>query len=200
MRLPGGIGGIWEVPTTAPARRRVAYPNRVGAAACFNGVGQMSTGLGSMDIGELLDEARKATGARTDTELAKKLGVTANSVSNYRSGYSLPKAAVCERLAKITGKKPLSVIAIVEEQRAISTEDKAVWRRLASAAALLLSVGVLGGLAAHPDAQARPGSISHNYDRMHIMSFRLRRLARTLRVSIWRLACSQPAYRGPIWT
>lgn len=89
-----------------------------------------------MEIGELLDEAKNASGCKTDTELAKRLGITPNSMSNYRSGYSLPKVSVCERLAKITGKKPLSVIAIVEEKRAIASDDKAAWRRLASAAAI----------------------------------------------------------------
>jgi hypothetical protein len=39
-------------------------------------------------------------------------------------------------LAKITGEKPLSVIAIVKEKRAIASDDKAAWRRLASAAAI----------------------------------------------------------------
>ena len=93
-----------------------------------------------MEIGELLDEARKVTGCKSDTELAKRLGITPNSMSNYRSGYSLPKVSVCEKLAKITGKKPLSVIALVEEKRALGNDEKAVWRRLASAAAVLLFV------------------------------------------------------------
>lgn len=101
-----------------------------------------------MQIGEILDEAKKVTGAASDSELSKKLGLTRNAVSNYRTGVSLPKAAVCEKIAKITGKSPLSVIAAVEELRAISSEDKAVWRRLAAAAFVLLAALPIGSKAA----------------------------------------------------
>lgn len=146
-----------------------------------------------MDIKTLLDEAKTSGGFRTDEELAKKLGVTRNSVSNYRSGYSLPKAAVCERIAKITGKNPLSVIAIVEEARAISSEDKAVWRRLASAAAIGLIA--LSGLTNSPtNGQGESGRFSHNNGTLHIMFNRLRRLWARPSLS------GHTEWRSPAWT
>jgi transcriptional regulator with XRE-family HTH domain len=149
---------------------------------------------------ELLDKAKEMCGLTSDYALAKRLRVSKQAVSGWRNGRNLPDIVTCEKIAEITGIPLARVLGIVGEARAISTAEKAVWRKLASAAALLLSVGVLGAFAANQDAQARPGSISHNYDRMHIMLFRLRGLARTLRASIERLTASKPACRWLIWT
>lgn len=44
----------------------------------------------------------------------------------------------CAKIAEITGIPLARVLGIVGEARAISREEKAVWRRLASAAAVLL--------------------------------------------------------------
>ncbi|MBX3711472.1 MAG: helix-turn-helix domain-containing protein [Lysobacter sp.] len=122
-----------------------------------------------MTIAELLDAVKKECGVPSDYALAKRLGVSKQSVSNWRTGTNAPDAVACAKMAEITGFPLARVLGIVGEARAISSAEKAVWRRLASAAAVVLSVGVLGVLAAHPNDQARPGSISHNYDRMHIM-------------------------------
>lgn len=120
-------------------------------------------------VPQLLDKAKEAAGLSSDNQLALMLKVTRTSVSTWRRNRGAPDAVSCEKIAEITGIPLARVLGIVGEARAISSAEKAVWRRLASAAALLLSVGVLGVVAAHPDAQPRPGSISHNYNRMHIM-------------------------------
>lgn len=95
-------------------------------------------------IDGLLDAAKAATGARNDTELAKRLGIKPAAVSNYRRGISLPNAVVCATLAGLTGEPLARVIGLVGEARAISSDEKAVWRRLAATAALL-AVAILGG-------------------------------------------------------
>ncbi|WP_422125975.1 hypothetical protein LAZ95_10950 [Stenotrophomonas pavanii] len=93
-------------------------------------------------IDALLDAAKAATGASNDSELAARLGVRPSSVSNYRKGVSLPNAVVCATLAGLTGEPLVKVIGIVGEARAISREEKAVWRKLAGMAmALCLAVG-----------------------------------------------------------
>lgn len=94
---------------------------------------------------ELLNAAKSASGSNTDTELAAKLGVKPSAVSNYRRGVSLPDEVVCEKIAKITGIKLSTVLGIVGEARAISPQAKAVWRRLATAAAIAIAIGVLPG-------------------------------------------------------
>lgn len=91
-------------------------------------------------VDELLDAAKAATGAQTDKELAAKLGVKNTAVSNYRRGVSLPDAVVCATLAGLTGEPLARVLGVVGEARAISREEKAVWRKLAATAALLAVV------------------------------------------------------------
>lgn len=102
-------------------------------------------------VDDLLNLAMKATGAKNDSELAKHLGIKPAAVSNYRRGVSLPNAVVCATLAGLTGEPLARVLGIIGEARAISSDEKAVWRRLA-ATATLLAVAVLGTPQAHAEA------------------------------------------------
>ncbi len=89
------------------------------------------------DVDGLLDAAMAATGAKNDTELAGHLGIKPAAVSNYRRGVSLPNPVVCATLAGLTGEPLAKVLGIIGEARAISREEKAVWRKLAASAALV---------------------------------------------------------------
>ena len=101
-----------------------------------------------MTIDGLLDAAKKASNAENDSELAAKLGIKPSAVSNYRKGVSLPNAVVCATLAGLTGEPLVRVIGVVGEARAISREEKAVWRKVAATAMLVLcAVGFAGGAA-----------------------------------------------------
>lgn len=82
----------------------------------------------------LVDKAKEMCSARNDSELARRLGVTPSSVSNWRRSKNYPDAVTCGKIAEITGIPLARVLGIVGEARAISREEKAVWRRLASAA------------------------------------------------------------------
>jgi transcriptional regulator with XRE-family HTH domain len=93
-------------------------------------------------IDGLLDTAKEAVKASNDTELAKALGIRPAAVSNYRRGVSLPNAVVCATLAGLTGEPLAKVIGIVGEARAISSDEKAVWRKLAATVmGLMLFIG-----------------------------------------------------------
>lgn len=92
------------------------------------------------DIISLLEAAKQATGSANDSELARKVGVSPSAINNYRRGVSLPNAVVCATLAGLTGEPLARVLGIVGEARAISREEKAVWRKLAASAALLALV------------------------------------------------------------
>lgn len=92
-------------------------------------------------IGELLDRAKRAARLETDSQLADAIGVGKAAVSGWRHGARLPDEVACAKLADLTGEPLARVIGQVGEARAISREAKAVWRRLASAAACLV-VGV----------------------------------------------------------
>lgn len=92
-------------------------------------------------VNDLLDRAKKAEGLDTDMALAEALGVTRAAVSGWRHATRYPDEVACARLAKMTGEPLARVLGVVGEARAISKEAKAVWRSLASAAALVLLVG-----------------------------------------------------------
>lgn len=89
-----------------------------------------------MQVIDIIDRAKKATKSETDSALSKYLGLSRTAVSNYRRGVSYPDTVTCERLAGITGIPLTKVLGIVGEARAISREEKAVWRKLAATAAL----------------------------------------------------------------
>ncbi len=99
---------------------------------------QRQEGMDRMDINKLLDTARQTCGATSDSALALRLGVTKQAVSNWRQAVNLPDVVACEKLANMAGFKPLDVIAAIYEQREISRDAKAVWKRIASVAALSL--------------------------------------------------------------
>lgn len=98
-----------------------------------------------MDVNALLDACKTASGATTDKELADALGVSKQALSSYRNGHRLPDPVQCATIAGLSGIPLAKVLGIVGEARAISREEKAVWRKLAATAALL-AVGMLGTL------------------------------------------------------
>lgn len=125
------------------------------------------------NVALLLDKAKKTLNANSDAELARHLGVTRASVSNWRTGRNLPDVVQCATLAGLTGEPLAKVLGIVGEARAISREEKAVWHRLATSAAalaVLLGATALPGLGAR-DAQARNAAgFSHSPRVLPIMS------------------------------
>ena len=121
-----------------------------------------------MDVNKLLDNAKEVCGVKFDKDLATRLHVTQPAISNYRKGVSLPDPVVCERIAKITGVPLAKVLGVVGEARAISHAEKAVWRKLASAAAIVL---VLGGFPA-ADAAAQSTQAMH-YAQLRFQSLRV---------------------------
>ncbi|WP_425604359.1 DUF3693 domain-containing protein [Stenotrophomonas muris] len=93
-------------------------------------------------VTDLIDAARKALDVSSDAEFARQLGVSRGTIANWKSGYSLPDTVMCATLAGLTGLPLARVLGIVGEARAVSREEKAVWRKLAATAmALCLAVG-----------------------------------------------------------
>ncbi|WP_425510971.1 DUF3693 domain-containing protein [Xanthomonas chitinilytica] len=96
-----------------------------------------------MDVNSLLDQAKEACGVSYDKDLAPRLGVRPSAISNYRKGVSHPDAVVCATLAGLTGVPLARVLGVIGEARAISREEKAVWRKLAATAmALVMAMGL----------------------------------------------------------
>lgn len=102
-------------------------------------------------LNELLDAIKERRNLETDSALATALGVKRQTVSNWRQGRNTPDAVACATIAGLSGEPLARVIGLAGEQRAISQEEKAVWRKLAATAMTLL-VGVLVTLPLHADA------------------------------------------------
>lgn len=94
-------------------------------------------------LNKLLDKAMDTRSVASDNALAGLLGVTRQRVSNWRLGKNHPDAVACARIAEITGEPLARVLGVVGEARAITQDEKKVWRRLATAAAVLLTVGMI---------------------------------------------------------
>jgi len=102
----------------------------------------LSRVMNMQDINSLLDACKVAAGASSDNQLAAALGVGRSAISNYRHARALPDPVVCATIAGLSGIPLARVLGIVGEARAISREEKAVWRKLAATAmALCLAVG-----------------------------------------------------------
>jgi transcriptional regulator with XRE-family HTH domain len=96
-----------------------------------------------VDVNKLLDTCKDVCKATTEVELASRIGVSKQALSGYRHGTRSPDPVVCATIAGLTGIPLARVLGIVGEARAISREEKAVWRKLAlSACAALCAVGI----------------------------------------------------------
>ena len=118
-------------------------------------------------IADLLDGIKRVRNLETDSALAAALGVSRQTVNNWRQGRNTPDAVACATIAGLSGEPLNLVIGIAGEQRAVSREEKAVWRRLAATATLLL-VGVIGVAPAPSHAatsgfESEPVCIMRNY-------------------------------------
>lgn len=87
-------------------------------------------------LNNLLDKIRETRSLASDNALAGTLKVSRQRVSAWRKGENLPDAVACARIADLTGEPLARVIGIVGEARAISRDEKAVWKRLAMVAGL----------------------------------------------------------------
>lgn len=105
---------------------------------------------------QLLDKCKQMRSIPTDMALAQVLGVGRATVSSYRHGRTYPDPVVCARISEITGEPLSRVLGIVGEARALSTDEKKVWRRLATAAAF--SAIALGSLSIGAPLKASTGA------------------------------------------
>lgn len=129
-----------------------------------------------MDVQQLLDACMKAQDISTDGELAKAIGVSKQAMSSWRHGARLPDPVACATIAGLTGMPLAQVLGIVGEARAISREEKAVWRKLASAAVVIALLSG-GSLAPVREAAANVAVDTMHYAKLKIHSCQARRAA-----------------------
>lgn len=104
------------------------------------------------NLDEILDEAKKASNAASDSDLARKMGISQPTMAHYRSRRSTPDAYALMQLQKILKKDARELLAIIEAERAKDEKRREYWQdvkksfRTTSAAtlatvALFLSIG-----------------------------------------------------------
>lgn len=131
------------------------------------------------EVNKLLDKAKEVCRLTSDASLSRHLNLSRSAVANWRSGVSHPDAIACAKLAEITGFPLARVIGMVGEARAISREEKAVWRKLSSAAALVLVALGMAGATPRAEATAEGVRADNSTHGVYIMRS-LRKLARWL--------------------
>lgn len=138
-----------------------------------------------MNVNSLLDKAKISCSASTDAELAKALGVSKQALSGWRNGVRMPDTVTCATLAGLTGEPLAKVLGIVGEARAISREEKTVWRKLAASAVALFMVLVTTALpgigTGEAQAQPRAQESASQADQVDIM-----RTAANVIGDVWR--------------
>lgn len=121
------------------------------------------------NVAALLDKAKVIHRLPSDYKLALVMGIRTTSVTNYRTGKTLPDARVIRILCDLTGDDAAILAAEIEEQRASTDEARALWHqvaaRLQSAAAagvfsVVFLVAALGGL---PMSEASAKAQTENF-------------------------------------
>ena len=95
----------------------------------------------------LVRALKDCTGIESDYGIAKHLGITKQTLSNYRAGTTAMSPEIALRVAAELRLDPGYVLACLSAERAKRTDEKRVWervaRRMAQAACLCLAVGIV---------------------------------------------------------
>lgn len=102
----------------------------------------------------LIDQFKLKNGLESDYAAAKALGVRPNRISNYRTMTSHADDKTAIMLADALGLDRLTTIAKINQDRSTDVKEKAFWKSIASAAAmLLLALPFQGHTAQHAMAE-----------------------------------------------
>ncbi|QNM98691.1 hypothetical protein [Chitinimonas koreensis] len=83
-----------------------------------------------MTINDLLNEAATQLGKVSDATLSKELGAYQSKLSNWRHGEGQPDLYAIWRLAEITGRDVMEIMAIIEAERDKRPEVKAFFEKV----------------------------------------------------------------------
>jgi predicted transcriptional regulator len=89
---------------------------------------------------ELIDRLKVLKGIESDYAVAEDLGITRAAISSYRRGLSHADDRIAVLLADAIGVDRLKTIARINADRAKKAEDRAFWKRIATAAGVVLAV------------------------------------------------------------
>jgi len=96
---------------------------------------------------DLIDQLKIKLSIESDYSIAEFLGVTRAAISSYRRGISHADDRIAVLIADALSIDRMRTIARINADRAKKSEDRAFWKRIASAAALLLfNISAFGNL------------------------------------------------------
>lgn len=96
---------------------------------------------------ELVTAAKTALAVKTDSEFARRIGVSRQTVSHWKNGTNCMDEKTAARLAQIIGTDPRNAVIMVQAERAKNEKDRKFWRGLLSTAALLAIVPAVWAMA-----------------------------------------------------
>ena len=113
---------------------------------------------------QFLDALKTRNGGASDYAIAKILGVTQHTVSNWRVGKDFLGDSTAIRVATLLEIDPAYVVACAHAERSKKDDERAVWQSImqrlgGAAAALVLGLGVSGAPAPAQAEETTPGSI-----------------------------------------
>jgi transcriptional regulator with XRE-family HTH domain len=117
---------------------------------------------------DYLDAMRAKLRLTSDYQLAKRLAVSHQRISNYRTMRSTFDATIAARVAEILEIEPIKVIADTEIERATKPEHRKLWETIAAkvAAGVLVAIGagisvpdVRAGFNTSPNSATQAGGI-----------------------------------------
>ncbi|MES9961695.1 MAG: hypothetical protein ABW089_14790 [Sedimenticola sp.] len=91
-----------------------------------------------MKTTDYISAAKKKLEITSDNQMAIWLGVSRNSMSQYKTGKRVMDDYVAVKIAEALGVDPLKVIAQANEERETDKDKKEFWHRIATAAAAVL--------------------------------------------------------------
>lgn len=150
---------------------------------------------------DLLDKLCKSKGLETDYQLAKFLGCSFSTISNYRRHKTKMDPTTCVQVAEALRLDPLLVIARMKLEAANTDREVNVWKRYAGRLVLaaVLSTPVIFGTEV-AFAQNEATASGHSIHYTHKFAQILRRAASTLARFFRSMCCPTAIFRAAICT
>lgn len=93
-----------------------------------------------MSLADLIQRAYQASGATSDREFGRRVGVSHTAVGKWRDGSSYPTFEQAATLAEIAGMPAAKTAATIRLESPEGQKHRAILKKLATAAAICLAV------------------------------------------------------------
>lgn len=118
-------------------------------------------------LDEIIDAAIKASGANSQADFARKIGVSHPTITNWKTRRSTPDAYALMELQKILKKDARELLAIIEAERAKDSNRREYWNEVkksfrTTSAAALVGLALFLSIGQPNSAEAKEFTIKHD--------------------------------------